>query len=159
MHVARLPWPHGWGSLEGRNMTAIELVHLVVTLAMTGVIWSVQCVQYPLFARVGLTEFSEYHQLHVERIGYVVAPLMAVEVSTAVALVVRRGADAVFVVSLVMLLVAWGSTFAIQVPLHRKLAVEWSETSVHRLILSNWLRTAAWTARAALLCSAIPLEN
>jgi len=31
------------------------------TFAMTGLIWLVQLVQYPGFARVGTAEFAEFH--------------------------------------------------------------------------------------------------
>ncbi len=40
------------------------LAHITATLYMTGLIWFVQIVHYPLFARVGNAEFSAYEQRH-----------------------------------------------------------------------------------------------
>ena len=39
---------------------ALLLAQTAATLFMTGVIWIVQTVHYPLFARVGRDEFREY---------------------------------------------------------------------------------------------------
>ncbi|MFT6364052.1 MAG: hypothetical protein ACJAZ8_002475, partial [Planctomycetota bacterium] len=45
-------------------MTAIELLflHLALTWALVGLIWTVQLVQYPSFALVGEAEFAAYHK-------------------------------------------------------------------------------------------------
>ena len=41
------------------------LVHVVATLVMTGLIWFVQIVHYPLMAKVGRADFAEYERLHI----------------------------------------------------------------------------------------------
>ena len=53
--------------------------------------------------------------------------------------------------ALVLLLVVWGSTTFVQVPLHGRLARGLDATALRRLVLTNWIRTAAWTLRAGLL--------
>jgi hypothetical protein len=52
---------------------------------------------------------------------------------------------------LALLGVVWASTGLLQVPRHGELARGWNPRAHRRLVTSNWLRTAAWTARAALL--------
>jgi hypothetical protein len=47
--------------------------------------------------------------------------------------------------------VIWASTFLVQVPAHGTLARGFDEAAHARLVGSNWIRTAAWTARALLL--------
>ena len=47
---------------------------------MTGLIWFVQVVHYPLFAKVGSEAFSLYESLHTQKTGLVVGPVMLVEV-------------------------------------------------------------------------------
>jgi hypothetical protein len=50
----------------------------------------------------------------------------------------------------VLLASVWLVTLFVQVPAHRRLGHGF-EAEVHRrLVTSNWLRTAAWTARGAL---------
>lgn len=40
------------------------LIALAATLHMTGVIWFMQLLEYPLFAFVGRNEFPAYHGAH-----------------------------------------------------------------------------------------------
>ena len=58
-------------------------VHAFATVAMTGLIWFVQVVHYPLFARVGEEGFHAYEAAHARATSRVVAPLMLGEVGTA----------------------------------------------------------------------------
>jgi hypothetical protein len=120
------------------------------TWAMTGVIWIVQLVQYPGFARVGRTEFAAFHAHHCRSIGFVVGPLMVVEMLTAV-LLAWGGQPAWFwQMMLGMLLVIWLSTGLWQGPLHGRLAREGPRAELVRaLVRGNWLRTVLWTARSA----------
>ena len=137
-------------------MNALLHSHLYVTLVMAGSIWSVQWVQYPLFATVGPSDWARYHETHMRRIGFVVAPLMLVEVMTGVAILWLVPASTELFVASFSLLVVWGSTFVIQVPLHRELSLAWSPSKVRTLVRGNWIRTAAWTLRAVLLLGAVP---
>jgi hypothetical protein len=41
--------------------TLVLVLHLATTLLMVGLIWLVQIVYYPLFARVGDSSFAAYH--------------------------------------------------------------------------------------------------
>jgi hypothetical protein len=89
----------------------------------------------------------------MRRITIVVAPLMLVEIATAAWLLLladERGFW--FLASLPLLLINWGSTALVQVPLHKKLErVGFEEATCRKLTRSNWLRTAAWTSRAVFL--------
>lgn len=67
-------------------MDPVLLVHLTATFAMVGIIWFVQIVHYPLFARVGAGGFPAYSGAHSR---LVVGPPMLAEAATAVALVLR----------------------------------------------------------------------
>ena len=89
------------------------LVHLAATFYMVGVIWFVQVVHYPLFAKVGATGFAAYSRTHSRLTGFVVGPPMLVEAATAVALVVYRpeGVSALLAwTGLVLLALVWAST-------------------------------------------------
>ena len=45
------------------------LLQLGTTLPLVGLIWLVQVVSYPLFARVGAAEFPAYHAAHARLIS------------------------------------------------------------------------------------------
>jgi hypothetical protein len=51
----------------------------------------------------------------------------------------------------VLLALIWLSTAVVQVPLHQSLAARYDDSTLRRLVRSNWLRTMAWTARGLLL--------
>lgn len=130
-------------------MTALLLAHAAATLALAGLVWFVQVVHYPLFARVPGEAFTAYELEHGRRTTWVVAPLMAVEALTAVALVlVEPGALTVIGVALVVGI--WASTFLVQVPCHRVLSRGWDAAAHRRLVRTNWLRTVLWSARGAI---------
>jgi hypothetical protein len=127
-------------------------IHVASTWAMVGIIWFVQLVQYPLFAEAGAAEFRVFHAAHVRRITWVVAPLMLLEGATGLyVLVVPPGARWLPAQGLGLLLVIWGSTAWLQVPRHNELSRGFDPVAWRRLVRSNWVRTAAWTARGAIV--------
>lgn len=128
------------------------LLHTLVTLALVGLIWFVQIVHYPLMARVRPEAFAAYEIEHQRRTTLVVGPLMLAEAAAALALlgVLSGGAWWIAATGVVLLLVVWTSTLAIQVPLHARLERGFDARIHGRLVGSNWLRTAAWSARGML---------
>ena len=128
---------------------SILLVHAASTLAMAGLIWFVQIVHYPLMGAVGAHEFAAYEQAHMRRTTWVVGPLMLAEAATAGMLAFAQP-GALTLAGAALLAVIWLSTAALQVPLHRRLSSGRSHAAVASLVRGNWIRTVAWTARAAI---------
>lgn len=129
------------------------LVNLSATWAMVGLIWLIQIVHYPLFAKVGDEQFQRYSEEHQRLITYVVLPLMFAELITACMLWNFRpaGVSAWMIVAGILLVVLiWGSTFTMQVPLHSQLSNGFEPQAHQHLVTSNWIRTIAWTARGLL---------
>lgn len=122
--------------------------HAGATLFMTGVIWFVQVVHYPLLARAGSDGFAEHAREHARLTGWIVGPAMSAELFLALALAARGGAAAW--TGLGLLAVIWLSTALVQVPLHQQLQAGFDADAHRRLVRTNRLRTAAWTARAAI---------
>jgi hypothetical protein len=133
------------------------LVCLAATLFMTGVIWAVQLALYPLFAEVGADGWHRYHAAHTIRISRVVVAPMLLELGSALMLVLFRPAGvpswAVWL-GLLLLGVIWATTFFVSVPYHNQLETATGTTraaAVTGLVVTNWIRTAAWTGRSLLL--------
>ena len=129
---------------------ALLIVHLVATGLMAGLIWFVQVVHYPLHGAVPEDGFVAYEREHVARTGRLVGPLMLVEAAAAAWLLVRppEGVPASLPwTGAGLLAVLWLSTFLVQVPLHRRLERGPDAAVVRRLVVTNWLRTIAWSAR------------
>ena len=132
-------------------MTALLAVHAAATWALVGLIWTVQLVHYPLFAQVGGEAFRSYHARHTRQITWIVAPLMAVELLTAILLVTRGAREPWLLASLAPLAFNWVSTWRVQIPLHDRLANGFDADVHRRLVATNWWRTAAWSIRGGCL--------
>ena len=137
------------------------LLHAFATLAMTGILWLVQLVQYPLFLGLERTTFQRWHGLHSARITYVVGPLMLLELATAaLALFPGRGGGfpaPLFFLATTLAIFAW--TAFVSVPLHDRLQAKgFDEPVIRRLIRTNWARTLLYSAKTlaivALCCRA-----
>ena len=135
-------------------MKYILLAHLAATLFMVGVIWFVQVVHYPLFSRIGSEKFSLYSEAHSRLTTYVVGPPMLVEASTALLLVFQRPEGVPLeaaLIGLALVVAVWLSTALLQVPRHTTLGSGFDRRAWSGLVLSNWVRTVAWSARGGLV--------
>lgn len=155
-------------------MTPSQIIlsaHAGTTLAMTGLIWFVQIVHYPLFrlvppstpplardaertpdARLARTlHVRRYERAHQRRTTLVVAPLMLVELACAILIfTLSLAPTAQSALALALLVAIWLSTGLVQVPLHIRLERAYDDALVRRLVLTNWARTILWTIRAML---------
>jgi len=136
------------------------LIQLLATAMMTGIIWFVQIVHYPLFGKIPREGFTAYERSHTVRTGWVVAPLMLVELGSAVVLLFPRlfggsglplSGDPLYLAALGCLILIWASTFILQVPLHCHLEQTPDIHSMDRLVSTNWIRTLLWSVRLGLL--------
>ena len=127
----------------------LPLVHAAATWFMTGLIWCIQVVHYPLFARVGAAGYRDYQMAHQGLITLIVGPAMLAEAAaTALLLLTRR--DAVTIAGAALLAVIWLSTAFLQVPAHNVLTAGFDADAHARLVNTNWIRTLAWSARGLL---------
>jgi len=124
------------------------LLHTAVTWALTGLIWTIQIVHYPLLEHVADTSFRAYHARHMWLVTWVAGPLILAEAGSAAILVFLGERSVLFLGSMVPLLVVWGSTILHQVPIHDRLTNGYHLETIRRLTATNWLRTLGWTARA-----------
>ena len=129
------------------------LLQVLVTSVMTGLIWFVQIVHYPLMDGWPHDDFGNWEVAHRERTGPVVIPPMLIEGVVSVWLLVHRprGVHPLFpVIGMTALLGIWASTFFLQVPCHLRLSTGWDAQTLRFLVDSNWIRTILWSFRMAL---------
>lgn len=121
---------------------------------MIGLIWFVQIVHYPLFGDIGRNEFSSYEQKYQNLVVFVVGPLMLLELITAVWLLTFRfdgnAIDWLAWTGAGLLLIIWLSTTFLQVPRHNELLMGYNEDSHRWLVVTNWVRTVAWSLRGVI---------
>jgi len=132
----------------------ILIGNLVSTCYMVGLIWMVQLVHYPLFAKVGTEHYESYQVSHQSLTTLAVGPPMLLELLTALLLIWYRPASLpswLIYVALALLFVVWASTAFVQVPCHEKLTSQFDAGIHSRLVVSNWIRTVGWTMRGLLV--------
>jgi len=132
----------------------IVWVQVAATLFLTGLIWVIQVVHYPLMSRVSRERFIEFHDQHSHRIGRIVVAPMVLELTTAALLLVVRPHNvptSLLLSGAILVVVIWVSTFALQVPQHRLLATGFDPAAHRALVRENWIRTVAWTLRAVIV--------
>ena len=138
-------------------MTTTEIIlaaQALASAAMCGLIWFVQVVHYPLFARTDTTHSPDYADENQRRTAPVVLPPMLVEAVTATLIAITPppaiGWPAALA-GLAMVAVLWLSTLLVQMPLHAQLKhAGHTPATVAALVQSNWLRTILWSARGLL---------
>jgi len=135
-------------------MPILFLSHIASTIYMTGLIWFVQVVHYPLHGHVGDIHFAEYQRLHMNWTSWVVGPPMLIELGTTLLFAAKPPfglSHWPFIVGAVMLFIVWGSTALFQVPFHNALLNVFDEKAHRNLVWSNWIRTLFWTLRSGLV--------
>ena len=122
------------------------------SVGMFGVIWVMQVVHYPLMRFVSGEQFAHFETAHRTRISWVVGPLMVVEGVCVLAFLFAPPAGLAWWLPWVgagVEAVAIGTTAFVSAPLHERLNAHFNTATLDRLIATNWIRTIAWTARAA----------
>jgi hypothetical protein len=109
------------------------------------ILWLVQVIIYPSFLRMEGEPLFEWHQTYVYRFTWIIAPLMILQLSLAAWAVFDGGILKDWLV-LGLVLLCWGLSLGVSVPLHRKIARGDPKQDFRRqLILTNWPRTILWT--------------
>lgn len=141
---------------------ALLYAQAAAALYLTGLLWFVQLVHYPMMAEVPAESFVAWERANVRRTALAVGPMMLVEVVTALAMVAWPPTGVpgwVGWAGLALLAIMDGSTALYFGPLHGRLAAGFDEHAHRSLVRWNWLRTFGWTARGLLTLYALALTR
>ena len=128
------------------------VAQLIGSVGMFGVIWVMQVVHYPLMRFVSGEQFARFETAHRTRISWVVGPLMLLEGVCVLAFLFAPPVGLAWWLPWVgagVEGIAIGTTAFISAPLHERLNAHFNQATLDRLIGTNWIRTIAWTGRAA----------
>ena len=97
-------------------------------------------------------KYKLFQEFHMSGMGFIVGPLMAVELITgAMLLIIYKLSNIYFFSSMLLLVGIWFLTAIVFTRIHSKLLNGYSEKLIHDLISFNWFRTIMWTTRLVLL--------
>jgi len=132
-------------------MNIFFTINLASSLFLTGLIWTIQCVHYPIFYRLDKKNFTSHIFFHKKAISLLVVPAMITELASSAWLSWTATSDLfLHQAGLITVILIWLTTFFVQVPIHNKLSEVRNTDSIRRLVSSNWLRTFLWSFKAIL---------
>ena len=127
-------------------------VNLLSTSVMVGVIWVIQLLHYPSFHFINEKKYIEFQHFHMQRISFIVVPVMLIELASALLLAYFFESNLIIIL-LALVLGIWAITFIFFTNIHQKLTDGYDHSIVDRLVLINWSRTTLWSLRLIILLS------
>jgi hypothetical protein len=134
------------------------LANLILAAYCTGSMWTMQLMHYPLYAKIGRSEFVNYIEGNNKRaiIPTIVPGVVIVLISLAVAFTTDHARPAAIVGAVASIGVA-ASSGRWQGRIHLALARDgYSAERVQQLVKTNWVRTILYTV--ALIAAAIVMS-
>jgi hypothetical protein len=132
-------------------MNILFIINLASSLFLVGLIWTVQCVHYPIFHLLEKDSFTDHIHFHKRSISFIVVPVMTTELITSGWLAWAANSNIIMhQIGFTLVVFVWIITFFVQVPLHNQLSTSRSSAAITKLVKSNWLRTALWTMKGIL---------
>ena len=118
---------------------------------MVGISLITHFVTYPSFKLIKSSIFSEFHKSYTNKMLLIVAPVMILELISSILLVIFDVSDKDTETGLLItLILIWFLTFFAIVPIHNKLAVNYTKDLNQKLIKYNGFRTALWIIKLML---------
>jgi len=118
---------------------------------MVGVSLITHFVTYPSFKLIKSSFFSNFHKSYTNKMLLIVAPVMILELISSMLLVIFDVSDNDTEIGLLItLILIWFLTFFTIVPIHNKLAVNYTKDLNQKLIKYNGFRTALWIIKLIL---------
>ncbi len=127
-------------------MNIILIIHAFACWFMCGLIWLVQVLVYPNFKIVGQNEFQSFHEFHLKRITWIVAPLMVVELGSSI-WILFLNQNSIYWANLFSVILIWGQTAFVNIPSHNRLSFDIEKTKLE-MVSGNWPRTVIWSTRS-----------
>lgn len=132
-------------------MNILIFISLFSNLIMVGVSLITHFVTYPSFKLIKSSIFSEFHKSYTNKMLLIVAPVMILELISSILLVIFDVSNNDTEIGLLITLVLiWFLTFFTIVPIHNKLAVNYTKDLNQKLIKYNGFRTALWIIKLIL---------
>jgi len=123
----------------------IAIFSLLIDFGLVILIWMIQLIVYPSFLYYETGNLIAWHKKYVLLIGFIVAPLMLLQLGILV-YQIFTSVTIYHSVSLVIILSIWVLTFLEFVPIHSNISKgNVNEKMLLSLVKKNWSRTILWS--------------
>ena len=126
-------------------MDELNIIRNIFDIGIVIVVWLAQVIMYPSLAHIEESVFISWHRRYANRIAFFVIPLLCGQ-AIAVGVQIYTGGGMLPVISGLIIVLCWASTFGLSVPCHAKLQRSGKDLHViKRLVRTNLIRTLLWT--------------
>ncbi len=132
------------------EIDTLYFIQIVCNSYLVSLVFMTQFITYPTFLDIDKDKFLEYHQKYVNKISFIVAPVMLIELLT-LFLIAYLSSEFLIVKTLILLLVIWLTTFFIMIPSHNRISKSFDKKEIINLINYNWVRTILWSLKLLLI--------
>lgn len=124
---------------------SITILRLLFDFGLLVLIWIVQRIIYPGFLHYNSKDLINWHKVYTSRVTFIVMPLMLGQLGISIYQLIME-INLYTVLSLIIIIVIWVSTFLQFVPVHAQISKgETSQKMLNSLVKKNWIRTFLWT--------------
>lgn len=129
------------------------LLHAAITFAMTGIIWFVHLIHYPVMN--ALTWQREvFEKIHWQKTMKIAVIMLILELGTGIVFVLFHPVNipsSLPISGLWLIVLIWITTWWLCVPSHCQLKQKYSENSIQNLMKANKWRAVLWSLRSAII--------
>ena len=125
-------------------------IHYISNILMIGISLIVQIIIYPSFKFIKIDSFKGYHLNYMNKISYVVAPIMLLEIISSFLLLIFNK-SLIDILGFILLSLIWIVTFFLIVPIHNELNIKFRLVELKKLIKLNLLRTILWILKFSII--------
>ena len=129
-------------------MESILFFHFFLTFFMTGIIWLIQLIHYPSFSFIDKNMYSTFQAFHMNRISFLVGPIMFLELFSGFYLLFFYSESNFFVINFILNILILTMTIIVFGTIHRKLIEGFKFSLFAKLISMNWIRTILWSMKS-----------
>ena len=124
---------------------SIAILRLLFDFGLLVLIWIVQRIIYPSFLHYNSKNLINWHKVYTSRLTFIVMPLMLGQLGISIYQLIEE-INLYTVLSIIIIIVIWVSTFTQFVPIHAQISKgKSSKKMLDSLVKKNWIRTFLWT--------------
>lgn len=129
------------------------LIHAMITFAMTGIIWFVHLIHYPVMNALDWQR-ETFEKIHWQKTMKIAVIMLILELGTGILFVLFHPVkipSSLPISGLLLIVLIWVNTWWMCVPSHCQLKQQYNENSLQKLMKANKWRAILWSLRSVII--------